>query len=78
MHCSFFFLLLFKANGSENERSTMTPAEISDDSENRQMEKGCSRQAGVVAAHSPVLCHTGWSKEMLCAYAGDLRVRNHA
>lgn len=55
----FFSLLLFKANGSENEQPTVTPAEMSDDWENRQMDKGCSHQADVVAAHSPALCHTG-------------------
>lgn len=36
VHCSFFFfLLLFKANGSESERSTVTPAEMCSDWENR-------------------------------------------
>lgn len=54
----FFSLLLFKAYGSENEQSTVTPAETSGDQENRQMGKGCSRQTGVIAVHSPVFCHT--------------------
>lgn len=39
----FFFLLLFKANGSESEQSAVTPAEIDDDLENTEMEKGCFR-----------------------------------
>lgn len=54
----FFSLLLFKAIGSENERSRVTPAEMFRDWENRQMEKGCSRQTGAVAVRSPVFCHT--------------------
>lgn len=40
MHCIFFSLLLFKADGSESEQSAVTPAEIYDDLENIQMEKG--------------------------------------
>lgn len=37
----FFSILLFKANGSEGEQSAVTPAEIHDDLENTQTEKGC-------------------------------------
>lgn len=36
----FFSLLLFKADGSESEQSAVTPAEIYEDLENIQMEKG--------------------------------------
>lgn len=36
----FFSLFLFKADGSESEQSAVTPAEIYEDLENIQMEKG--------------------------------------
>ena len=52
MHC-IFFLLLFKASGSESEQSAVTQAEIYDDLENIQMEKGCLCQSRGMAAHSP-------------------------
>jgi hypothetical protein len=57
----FFSPLLFKANGSENEQSTVTQAKICDDLENRQMEKGGSCQPQAIAAPNPLgsECHTG-------------------
>lgn len=49
----FFFLFLFKANGSESEQSAVTQAEIYDDLENIQMEKGYFCQPCGMAVHSP-------------------------
>lgn len=45
----FFFLFLFKANGSESEQSAVTEVEIHDDLENTQMKKGCFCQPFPVA-----------------------------
>lgn len=48
----YFFLFLFKANGSESEQSAVTQAEIHDDLENTQMEKGCFCQPCGMAVHT--------------------------
>lgn len=50
----FFSLLLFKADGSESEQSAVTPAEIYEDLENIQMEKGglCQPRGAALTALS--------------------------
>lgn len=54
----YFFLFLFKANGSESEQPAVTQAEIHDDLENTQMEKGCFCQPCGMAVH------TLWAQNM--------------
>lgn len=64
MHCIFFSLLLFKANGSEREHSAVTQAEI-DDLERIQMEKVAL--AGPVAQQPQGLLSPDAIHSLLCS-----------